>query len=1301
MEPANDIKRSEGAHDVVDMIAADSGGALLTPTQKRNEATTAASEEVHPFSTTQEENYPGVANSDTPSSRPSLADDKNTQLSCSSSRVGSTAVPARQASPAVELTSPERKGAKPARSEIPTTQELPSPTVLGVLEKKGKRKSGPLRSPLEESLISSDRRAYHKDLLFGMFLRVEKRKLNNMESKSDDFGFKSFLKETILAKKAMGRNGRAHKRPRSSVLMMCSKESSLTTHVQGLPVRIKEASSNHANKLEVDDITAILMEDGTWKSHTECRKPSHLALLPRALRTLSKSDVSSEDNAPFLAIPKSRQRQGVAWCSLEELQDKVASAFSESSIGQTVLLQPKNHTLQALQHGHKVHQKITSKANHGDPNSKFAPFTLSYNECSLSALANWSTISAVDAQNRQDDVIPVASCMFRVCTICSSFGHYEIECKKVASQSSFKALSDQIFAQSTLRTFLESYPEDKNEFARQEDEEENTTFTTCEVCRSAHSGAPLLLCDGCDRMCHTTCLNPPLEEVPDGDWFCSICEGYNSDVSSVCDIEGFEGFVIEQQKRKVVNPANETLPHNLDKHFSEDGWHSAVAIVKEPSQPDCGMAESRKPSSLPVLTCGQFCWAKRQHAQEGKLGRDQWWPAVVVTVVKDARALDTNLTPYLVRLFCVQNANHVRASAVYPFFLKFESFGYNKIHSLKNTPPANSPAAIFQRAVMEAVTSLGCTSLNQMLKKSREVTSRVSSSDPSSNRTHTPPPEWASADKDEVDGVTIFSHYRDVGSSGKYNDDDYSKVVVMNQVGAIQRSFKHVRLPGCTIAWFPYHSDLFHARDMQVGTVLATDNERRLALVRPLINWRELLLKKNLPHSAPDFEDVISVMASPTASVLWIEMGRLHIISNGPVDGSRHLVLKDVLPAQLQLAREMERSNEEHIRRERQEIETKIWTTAHTMVDGNSTHSTGLDSRIQSMEDTPTESTLLEETTDAASLELPSVAVKLHSCAVAGPVEGQSLQAASPHEDTITPHSHDPFENREDVRLKEPALPFTSHVDVVVIKEKTTDDDPVNTENEEDDHDESREQIGGFTKQTSDDKDLGDVEQSDEDHNDDEAVDMDKDNDDDDSMSVDEANNEQGQPETSEQLEEEKLRSQGIYELEAILDERRINVGSSRRREYLIKWKGFSAEECTWEPERNIFDPKSVRKYKIDKLSEAIKATPEVNDPSSVSARVSVALDVAVEKLWLVPAGEGKSGADGMRRRMCPFCRQIFQDANAVCGHVKIHYSEPNYEIIREAARLLDVEWHQSAHDFFKQRKSSKQEARQQKDLQM
>ena len=45
----------------------------------------------------------------------------------------------------------------------------------------------------------------------------------------------------------------------------------------------------------------------------------------------------------------------------------------------------------------------------------------------------------------------------------------------------------------------------------------------CRKCLRKCAEDFILLCDGCDHGYHTYCLDPPLEEVPDGDWFCFNC----------------------------------------------------------------------------------------------------------------------------------------------------------------------------------------------------------------------------------------------------------------------------------------------------------------------------------------------------------------------------------------------------------------------------------------------------------------------------------------------------------------------------------------------------------------------------------------------------------------------------------------------------------------------------------------------------------------------------------------------------------------------------------------------------------
>lgn len=52
----------------------------------------------------------------------------------------------------------------------------------------------------------------------------------------------------------------------------------------------------------------------------------------------------------------------------------------------------------------------------------------------------------------------------------------------------------------------------------EQDDDEHQEF--CRVCKD---GGELLCCDSCPSAYHTFCLNPPLYEIPDGDWKCPRC----------------------------------------------------------------------------------------------------------------------------------------------------------------------------------------------------------------------------------------------------------------------------------------------------------------------------------------------------------------------------------------------------------------------------------------------------------------------------------------------------------------------------------------------------------------------------------------------------------------------------------------------------------------------------------------------------------------------------------------------------------------------------------------------------------
>ncbi|KAL9236493.1 hypothetical protein vseg_011157 [Gypsophila vaccaria] len=67
-------------------------------------------------------------------------------------------------------------------------------------------------------------------------------------------------------------------------------------------------------------------------------------------------------------------------------------------------------------------------------------------------------------------------------------------------------------------------PPEKEE---EEEDDDNNDGVLCAVCSSTDADPtdPIVFCDGCDLMVHTSCYgNPLIKSVPEGDWLCQKCE---------------------------------------------------------------------------------------------------------------------------------------------------------------------------------------------------------------------------------------------------------------------------------------------------------------------------------------------------------------------------------------------------------------------------------------------------------------------------------------------------------------------------------------------------------------------------------------------------------------------------------------------------------------------------------------------------------------------------------------------------------------------------------------------------------
>ncbi|KAB7505406.1 Bromodomain adjacent to zinc finger domain protein 2B, partial [Armadillidium nasatum] len=123
----------------------------------------------------------------------------------------------------------------------------------------------------------------------------------------------------------------------------------------------------------------------------------------------------------------------------------------------------------------------------------------------------------------------------------------------------------------------------------------------CQFCHSGDFEEKLLLCDGCDRGYHTHCFKPPMNTIPDGDWYCYECVNKFSDGSQrhclVCG--GIEGRTLvhcascpRAYHTSCINPPLTKVPRNK--------WNCPACSSKSPrgrrgrskKTPDGGSAPS-------------------------------------------------------------------------------------------------------------------------------------------------------------------------------------------------------------------------------------------------------------------------------------------------------------------------------------------------------------------------------------------------------------------------------------------------------------------------------------------------------------------------------------------------------------------------------------------------------------------------------------------------------------------------------------------------------------------------------------
>lgn len=99
----------------------------------------------------------------------------------------------------------------------------------------------------------------------------------------------------------------------------------------------------------------------------------------------------------------------------------------------------------------------------------------------------------------------------------------------------------------------------------------------CHACKRDDKDDDLLECEMCENAFHRTCLDPPLDSIPDGEWFCTECTNEDEEAAE----EGSAGAPQGSKKRKAAADDDED---------EANGGHGS----KKAAAPKRGAAKSKR-----------------------------------------------------------------------------------------------------------------------------------------------------------------------------------------------------------------------------------------------------------------------------------------------------------------------------------------------------------------------------------------------------------------------------------------------------------------------------------------------------------------------------------------------------------------------------------------------------------------------------------------------------------------------------------------------------------------------------------
>ncbi|KAL7545386.1 hypothetical protein ACHAWF_008748 [Thalassiosira exigua] len=713
---------------------------------------------------------------------------------------------------------------------------------------------------------------------------------------------------------------------------------------------------------------------------------------------LAKLDDASDINKPLL-IPATWKRPDYTRRSLPELE-------------QHVMESPPREARRRRGSGREARRRSGSgqstKIKNGmngshpprEPPKTYDLFALLYNECSLTAMANWAMLDHStngsannesgsneewekykkarekrQAMDKRSHEVIIPPSKFHMCSVCGRFGHYEAECELLLDdhqQNSVRetrdgnkknahhrkrqreddvgfslgdkernavisSLSREIHAQRRQRQLYKNHRlkhegdgkkgegGDKtkggaasaslqvegdslgNGVPTEDDEKYSGKSSCCRICRSGIDDQEMLVCDGCDDLFHCKCLDPPLDCIPEGDWFCSNCKSYDSDVSSVVDIEGFGDYVFEQRKRSVAEEAKVDSGVSLGQ--SKSSWTKALTILPEEDpivedeiylQKHLGREHGRVDRDFFV---GELCWAKPSSFQSSDF---QWWPAMVTdSETRTLRDGSSRKTVFSVDFFGLDEDAEIRDSDILPFLPCYEDFGHNLL--MKKWASSNHIA--FRNAMMLGVSALGLKSLGQTLILARDGIQISAGISHEYQKALSPgwkiPVGWESAEVDIIDDMVILakeggnvdhvtpgkvSHellgplhsnndIRKEQANNTQNLDDPARDSPTSQ--KMVATFCVDEIVGSIVSWQPCSGISSSSADIRYGIVDSIDTESELALVQ-LMPALSDIPSGNFSNVIHRDTSSLLVQASNVGSTIWIPLRHIRFVAGKP-----------------------------------------------------------------------------------------------------------------------------------------------------------------------------------------------------------------------------------------------------------------------------------------------------------------------------------------------------------------------------------------------------------------------------------